>query len=206
MKRILIVDDVTDTRSFLGTVLMSNGYSVSVARNGKEGVKLARDHMPHLIILDVMLPDVNGKDLIPLFRKNDENVIIVMLTAYGSLDNALECGKAGANKYLQKSTQFNDLFTLIDEYLKHEDATVNAECTLDSSTGINKSPFIHSTNRKQIVEPLKVGIEREMDSKLKMALAAAGGNKSKAAHILQISRASIYRLINKLENDDQQRK
>jgi DNA-binding NtrC family response regulator len=205
VKRILIVDDVADTRGFLGTVLMSKGYSVSVARSGSEGVKLAREHKPHLIVLDVMLPDINGKDLIPLFRKNDENVIIVMLTAYGSTENALQCGKAGADEYLEKSVHFDQLFTIIDEYLENG-SEEDSESVSITSRSNSDNKFLYSINRKHVFEPLNTALEKERLSIMQYALAAAGGDKSKAARMLQISRATLYRLLKRLENGSQQKK
>ena len=169
VKHILIVDDLADTRAFLGTVLMSKGYSVSVARNGTDGIKSAREREPHLIVLDVMLPDVNGTDLIPLFRKNNENVIIIMLTAYGSTENALRCGKAGADEYLEKSVHFEQLFTIVDEYLKNGSEEEDSGSTSITSTGISKNNIMHSKNRNNVVEPLNVGIENEIGSKVKRA-------------------------------------
>jgi DNA-binding NtrC family response regulator len=198
--RCLIVDDIADTRGFLGTVLMSKAYSVSVARNGSEGVKSAREKRPDLIVLDVMLPDVNGTDLIPLFRKNNENVIIIMLTAYGSIENALQCGKAGADEYLEKSVHFEQLFAIIDEYLMDGNEE-DGESASITSRGSSDNKFLHSMNRSQVVEPLKDGMEHEAFSRAKLALAATGGDKSKAARLLKISRMTLHRLLKKHENE-----
>ena len=111
MKKILIIEDEESIRGFLKINLKRNGYEVIEADNGELGVKLALKEKPAIIILDVMLPGIDGFKVCKIIRNEDEKVGIIMLTAKSQdLDKimGLECG---ADDYIIKP--FNPMELLL---------------------------------------------------------------------------------------------
>ncbi|MFH1757142.1 MAG: sigma-54 dependent transcriptional regulator [Pseudomonadota bacterium] len=101
-KSILIVDDDELMRSFLGTVLKEEGHRTEEARNGQEGLAklLAGDF--DLVITDLRMPDISGLELMQEGKKEKPDIRWIIVTAFGSIGNAVEAMKAGASDYLTK--------------------------------------------------------------------------------------------------------
>ena len=102
--RILLVDDEPDVLEIVGYNLSSEGYEVYTAKNGAEGVAKAKEKKPHLIILDVMMPDMDGIEACEIIRKEPglENTIIAFLTARGEDYSQMSGFDAGADDYITK--------------------------------------------------------------------------------------------------------
>ncbi|TGD58428.1 response regulator transcription factor [Flavobacterium humi] len=102
--KILLVDDEADILEIVGYNLTQEGYQVFTAENGKEAVQKAKKHIPNLIIMDVMMPEMDGMEACEIIRKTPElsNTIITFLTAR-SEDYSLVAGfDAGADDYITK--------------------------------------------------------------------------------------------------------
>lgn len=111
MKKILIIEDEESIRGFLKINLKRNGYEVIEADNGELGVKLALKEKPAIIILDVMLPGIDGFNVCKIIRNEDEKVGIIMLTAKSQdLDKIMGLGY-GADDYIIKP--FNPMELLL---------------------------------------------------------------------------------------------
>jgi DNA-binding NtrC family response regulator len=100
--RILVIDDEVDIRESLETLLEFEGYRVEMAGTAGEGAKALERTNYDLVLLDLMLPDRSGMELLHEVRQRDSETPIIMLTAYGSLEVAVTALKAGANDYLAK--------------------------------------------------------------------------------------------------------
>ncbi|NET38712.1 MAG: response regulator, partial [Cyanothece sp. SIO1E1] len=105
---ILVVDDNADLRAYVSGILKYAGYRVLTARNGAEGFQTARNHHPHLIITDLMMPHISGLDMIQLIRSdaNLKGTPTILLTAKADEDTRIEGTEQGADAYLSKP--FND--------------------------------------------------------------------------------------------------
>jgi DNA-binding NtrC family response regulator len=101
-KRILIVDDDGPMRSFLCTVLGEEGYRVEEARNGTEGLAMLSASDFDLVITDLRMPGLSGLDLVREGKKVRPEALWVVITAYGSIGNAVEAMRSGASDYLTK--------------------------------------------------------------------------------------------------------
>lgn len=101
-KSILIVDDDELMRSFLGTVLKEEGYRTDEARNGNEGLAKLIAGEFDLVITDLRMPDLSGLDLMREGKKEKPDVRWIIMTAFGSIGNAVAAMKAGASDYLTK--------------------------------------------------------------------------------------------------------
>jgi two-component system alkaline phosphatase synthesis response regulator PhoP len=101
---ILLVDDEPDILEFLGYNLEREGYKVITAKNGQKGLKMAREFKPHLIILDVMMPEMDGMEACSEIRKAPEldGVLIAFLTARGEDYSQIAGFNAGADDYITK--------------------------------------------------------------------------------------------------------
>lgn len=100
--RILVVDDEADIRESLETLLCLEGYQVEMAPNATEGLRKIEAGSHDLILLDLMMPDRSGMDVLRDVREREIDTPIFMITAYGSVEVAVNALKAGANDYFSK--------------------------------------------------------------------------------------------------------
>ena len=102
-RRILIIDDEADIRESLDALLTFDGrFTVDMAVNGTEGLKKLETGNYDLVLLDLMMPDRSGMEVLEEVRQRDQETPIFMLTAYGSIEVAVEALKRGANDYFSK--------------------------------------------------------------------------------------------------------
>jgi DNA-binding response OmpR family regulator len=120
MAKILIVDDEKDIVETLAFMLKQKGFETITAYDGEEGLKLAKEENPDLIILDVMMPKINGYKICRLlkFDSKYKNIPIIMVTARGQAQDVAIGEETGADEYITKPFEFNDLFECIDKYVK----------------------------------------------------------------------------------------
>lgn len=107
--QILLVEDEPSVASMLNKGLGEEGYQVTVAPDGKLGLQLATDNPYNLIILDVMLPGMNGLELCRELRRQNIQTPILMLTALATTDNLVTGLDAGADDYITKPFKFREL-------------------------------------------------------------------------------------------------
>ena len=110
-EKILIIDDDVDTLRLVGLMLQRQGYEISAASNGSQGLAKALEERPDLILLDVMMPDMDGYEVARRLRKNPVtvNVPILMFTAKTQLDDKVAGFEVGADDYLTKPTHPTEL-------------------------------------------------------------------------------------------------
>lgn len=106
---ILIVEDEPGISQFLKEGLEEEGYSVTIATNGLQGLKLFNERKPDLILLDWMLPYMSGLDLCKRIREVDTKTPIIFLTAKDTLKETIDGLQAGANDYMKKPFSFDEL-------------------------------------------------------------------------------------------------
>ena len=100
--RILVVDDEADIRESLEVLLAMEGYDVTLAVDAADGLRKLNKARFDVVLLDLMLPDRSGMDVLADIRAKDQETPIIMLTAYGSVEVAVNAIKAGANDYFSK--------------------------------------------------------------------------------------------------------
>jgi DNA-binding NtrC family response regulator len=114
--RILVIDDEPDIRESLADFLTLEGYSVDLAQNGTEGLKKLEADWD-LVLLDLMMPDRSGMDVLTEFRERDRETPVFMITAFGSVDTAVQSLKAGATDFFQKPWNADKLLVEIDRIM-----------------------------------------------------------------------------------------
>ena len=116
-KKFLIVDDDTSITLSISFVLEKEGYAVIIAVDGEEAVKKAKEELPHLIVLDIMLPKINGFEVCKRLKANVQTreIRIIMLTAKGDEKDKRLAEELGVNGYITKPF---DIDTLLSEIRK----------------------------------------------------------------------------------------
>ncbi len=127
MKHILIVEDEDGIIQFLKQGLEEEGYSISSANDGKEGLKQFQQTKFDLLLLDWMLPKMTGLELCKIIRQENNNVPIIFLTAKDTVQETVEGLKSGANDYIKKPFSFEELLERIKVQLrdKNENDVLN---------------------------------------------------------------------------------
>jgi len=157
--KILLVDDEPDILEIVGYNLSSEGYQVSTAKNGVEGVSKAKKEQPHLIILDVMMPEMDGIEACEQIRKIPElsNVIITFLTARGEDYSQVAGFDAGADDYITKPIKPKVLISKVKALLRRLKET-EEEVVAVNKVGdleINRDEYKIIQKGKEIILPRK---------------------------------------------------
>ena len=100
--RILIIDDEAEIRESLETLLQLEGYTVVVAGTGREGLAQIGQRAFDVVLLDLALPDKNGIDVLSEIRLLQAQQAVIMITAYGTVENAVRAMQSGATNFIQK--------------------------------------------------------------------------------------------------------
>ncbi len=124
MERILIIDDDPAIRDGCAQVLRRRGYECMEAATGKEAFSLLDRLDFDIVLVDLKMPDINGLDLIAGIRQKDSLLPIVMITAYGTIQNAVEAMRLGANDFLPKPFEPEELLMVVKKCLKARMLTI----------------------------------------------------------------------------------
>ncbi len=120
MQKILIVEDEKRVADLLKAGLEESGYNATVAYDGAMGLRLFRSDRFQLIISDVILPQLNGFELVKEVRRTDPNVPILILTALGTTDDKLDGFDAGADDYMVKPFDLRELLARVRTLMKRQ--------------------------------------------------------------------------------------
>jgi two-component system alkaline phosphatase synthesis response regulator PhoP len=157
--KILLVDDEPDILEIVGYHLQNQGYQIFKARNGLEAIKKAKANIPHLILLDIMMPEMDGIEACEKIRtlKGLENVLISFFTARGEDFSQLAGLDAGADDYITKPVKPKILISKVKSLLRRLKQAEKDEIRVlnfDEIT-INKDEYFVDKNHKKIILPRK---------------------------------------------------
>ncbi|MFH1941910.1 MAG: sigma-54 dependent transcriptional regulator [bacterium] len=119
LRKILVVDDEESVRYSFQRFLEEQKYNIETAKNGGEALKMISNKKYDLIILDVRLPDMSGLDLLKNIKAADSKAVVLIITAFGTMETAIEATKLGAYDYILKPFDIPSMKVLIDEALKN---------------------------------------------------------------------------------------
>jgi len=120
MKRALVVDDTKNIRTLLGIYLKLNNFEVLMATNGHEALTLIDTEPIDLIFLDIKMPEISGTEVLKRIRAKGITVPVVIMTAFATVKNAVDCTKLGALTYLQKPFTTDKIKIILDEMMVKE--------------------------------------------------------------------------------------
>ena len=118
--KVLLVDDDQSIRKGIETFLISENYDVTCCVNGKEAFELCQKEVYDLIVSDMMMPEMNGLDLFINLKNNSINTPFVLITAYASVEDAVKAMKLGAEDYLSKPLNLEELKLKIEKIKSKE--------------------------------------------------------------------------------------
>jgi DNA-binding NtrC family response regulator len=121
--RILVVDDEEIIRDVLAKLLGDEGYRVDFATNGAQAVELVRERDYGAILLDLMMPDMDGLQVLEEFKKEEEVPATIVLTAYASIDRAVKATKLGAFDFITKPFKNEEILLAVQHALEHQRLT-----------------------------------------------------------------------------------
>ncbi len=122
--RILVVDDEESIREFLDIMLRKEGYEVTTAEDGQKAIELLKKKTVDMIISDLQMPNVTGMELLKHVKTNYPDVMFLMITAFGSTENAVEAMKIGAYDYITKPFKLDEVRLNIYNALKSRNLEV----------------------------------------------------------------------------------
>ncbi|MGD0775938.1 MAG: sigma-54 dependent transcriptional regulator [Candidatus Solibacter sp.] len=120
-KRILVVDDDESLRWVTRAQLQQSGYEVNAATDGNQALENIRQAPPDLVITDLQMPGMSGLELLKKIRADHPEIIVIMVTAFGTVENAVVAMKAGAYDYITKPVNMEELRLIVNRGLEHLD-------------------------------------------------------------------------------------
>jgi DNA-binding NtrC family response regulator len=118
LERILVIDDEDVVREIFQHLLKTEGYNADFSPSGEDGLRMARDREYDAVILDVMMNGIGGLGTLQELRKTDPDIPVIMVTAYASLENAIECMKQGAFDYITKPFKNDAVMLAVQKAIK----------------------------------------------------------------------------------------
>jgi two-component system OmpR family response regulator len=129
-RRILVVDDEDNLRTMLVAALKFEGYDVAAAPNGREGLRSVKESKPDLIVLDVMMPELDGFGMLKRLRETGDRTPVVFLTAKDTSADAVEGLGLGADDYLSKPFSLEELVARVEAVMRRVDASPVASAVM----------------------------------------------------------------------------
>lgn len=118
MSRILVVDDEESIREFFEIMLKREGFEVATASNGREALEVLKAKQADLIISDIQMPEMSGMEFLSRVKESDPEALVIMITAFGSTETAVEAMKLGAYDYVQKPFKIDEVKIVIRKALE----------------------------------------------------------------------------------------
>lgn len=156
-KRILLVDDETDILEFLSYNLKKEGYEVFLADSGVKAIKQAQKHKPHIIVMDVMMPNMDGIETCRQLRQFAEfkETIILFLTARSEETVEIEGFSSGADDYIVKPIKPKVFISRINALMRRVDVKGESQVVTTKELVIDRQKYRVQKNDEEIILPRK---------------------------------------------------
>ncbi|OQB17260.1 MAG: Transcriptional regulatory protein ZraR [Deltaproteobacteria bacterium ADurb.Bin207] len=171
--QVLVVDDEANIRRVLSAQLAREGYEVHTAEDGERALAILREHHIDLVITDLRMPKMDGMALLRHAIEIDPDLPVVMLTAHGTVDNAVEALKTGAFDYITKPFDQTELRAIVAKGLRTRNLA-NAELGLDARAHVEGAKFGIIGDSKPLQEMYSV-IERVADTPTTVLITGESG-------------------------------
>jgi len=117
---VIVIDDDTATLDLMRFQLEANGFQVSTAETGRQGLELFKENHYDVVLTDLNLPDINGIEMVKLCKEASPDTEIIMITGFGSMEKAIEATKAGAFFFVEKPVEFEEVLVLIEKAVERK--------------------------------------------------------------------------------------
>lgn len=128
MENILIIDDDKEMRSLLSDIVTLEGHKAFVFDNGEQALKKIKNISPAAVLLDIRLPGMDGLATLKEIKNINKNIVVIMITGYGEIKDAVQAIKIGALDYITKPLRNKEIISLINEAImlrQHSDGSDN---------------------------------------------------------------------------------
>lgn len=168
---ILIVDDELEYQKVVSMILSRKGYQTSTCSNGKEALAYLKDHEVNLVITDLRMPELSGEELIRTLTAENEDIDIIVMTAYGSIESAVDSIKYGAKDYFVKSSDLEELIMKVERLAKLKRLAEKSDILLRNQ--YEENVFLESKN-PQYLRLLEL-CDRTADTNINVLLLGESG-------------------------------
>jgi two-component system response regulator AtoC len=173
-KQILVVDDELNLRRVLSAQLMRDGYDVQTAEDGEQALQVLREHHIDLVISDLRMPKVDGMQLLRRALEMDDALPVVIITAHGTVDTAVEALKTGAFDYITKPFDQNEVRTVVRKALKTRDLSAT-EATRTEPAEVREAYRYGIIGKSPGIQELYAVLERVADTPTTVLISGESG-------------------------------
>ncbi len=135
--RILIIDDDKDICEYMDLLLSQNGYKVDTATDPNRGIEMLREEEFHVVVLDIMMPQLNGMEVLEKIRDFDTDISIIIFTGFPSVDTAVTSMKYNVSDYIKKPFDVDEFNDTLQEILRKKGLLMDPEEELLKTIGRN---------------------------------------------------------------------
>ncbi len=173
MKKMLIVDDDAEFRIHVSDILKGEGYQTDSASSGKEALSKMKSHEYDVVLLDFMMPRMNGFELLAEIRKERPKTKVIMITAFATVENAVDAIRKGASDYISKPFKIPELLTTIRRVLeetKFEEGItkLNFDQTLSSIASPIRRNILKLLHAREHMRLMEITRELEIEDHTKV--------------------------------------
>ncbi len=155
---ILVVDDERFFQDLLAGILREEGYDVEVAGSGEQALEACSDLRYRVVVMDLVLPDIVGTEVLARVRERDPDIAVIMVTAYASMESAIEALKAGAYDYIKKPIVREDLVHSVERAIERQILSVrNRQLVLQLEARIEEMKAM-SREKEEVFRILDEGL------------------------------------------------
>ncbi|MBC8413032.1 sigma-54-dependent Fis family transcriptional regulator [bacterium] len=197
MGSILVVDDEQSMREMLQIFLSSEGYKVATANNGETAIEALKNDFFDLVISDMNMPKMGGMELLRQIKQTSPEIVVVIVTAFGSTESAVEAMKLGAYDYIQKPFKMDDIRLIVKNAL--EKSKLQKEVTI--LRGQLKAPSLENIiGSSQAMQSLFSLIKKSAESSASVLITGESGTGkelvAKAIHTLSARKENHFVALN----------
>ena len=135
--RILIIDDDKDICEYMQLLLTQSGYDVTAETDARAALDLLKEEEFHVVILDIMMPELNGMELLEKIRDFDSDIAIIIFTGYPSVDTAVTSMKYNVSDYIKKPFDVDEFNQMLEKILREKGLLTDPEEQLLATIGKN---------------------------------------------------------------------
>ncbi len=146
--KILIVDDGESQRFVLKGFLLREGYLVGEAENGLKALQCVKDQHFDIILLDHKMPGMNGVEVLNEVKRMNPKIVVIIISAYGTIESAVEAMEAGAFYYITKPVELDKLLIILDQISQHHSMIKKDKQILRQELGDNDGVIDAISNRR----------------------------------------------------------